>query len=89
MYCSAKKALVVTIELSQNEAAGAKTTAEVIRSLNNLIVGTTHGQGDFEDFFYNVYGIVDFLSELCDNPERAEKRLAEYINTFRDKTDQY
>ena len=89
MYCSAKKALVVTIELSQNEAAGAKTTAEVVRSLNNLIVGVTHGQGDFEDFFYNVYGIIDFLSDLGNNPERAEKRLAEYINTFRDETNQY
>lgn len=83
MYCSAKNALVVTIELSQTEAAGTKITAETLRSLNNLIVGTTQGQGDFEDFFYNNYGLIDFLTELSDNPERAEKRLAEYINAFK------
>ena len=83
MYCSAKNALVVTIELSQNEMAGAKVTAEILRSINNLIVGTTQGQGDFEDFFYNDYGLIDFLTDLSNNPERAEKRLAEYINTLK------
>ena len=87
MYCSAKKAIVVTVDLSQNEAASAKITAETLRSLNNLIVGMTHGQGYFEDFFFNVCDLIEFLTDLGDNRERAEKRLAEYLNTFRDEGD--
>ena len=87
MYCSAKKAIVVTVDLAQNEITSAKTVAEMLRSLNNLIVGMTHGQGDFEDFFYNAYGLIEFLSDLSDNPERAEKRLAEYLSPFRDEGD--
>ena len=87
MYCSAKKAITVTVELSQNESASVKITAETLRSLNNLIVGVTHGQGDFEDFFYNSYGLIDFLTDLSDNPERAEKKLADYLNAFRDNGD--
>lgn len=87
MFCSAKKAIVVSVDLSQNESTSAKITAETLRSLNNLIVGMTHGQGDIEDFFYNTYGLIDFLTDLSDNPERAEKKLAEYLNMFRDGGD--
>lgn len=87
MFCSAKKVIVVTVDLSQNEAASAKITAETLRSLNNLIVGMTHGQGDFEDFFFNVCGLVEFLTDLSDNRERAEKMLADYLNAFRDEGD--
>ena len=87
MFCSAKRAIVVTVDLSQNESTSAKITAETLRSLNNLIVGMTNGQGDFEDFFYNAYGLIDFLTDLSDNPERAEKKLAEYLNMFRDGGD--
>lgn len=85
MFCSAKKAIIVSIDLSQNEATSAKITAETLRTLNNLIVDMTHGQGDIEDFFYNIYGLIDFLTDLSDNPERAEKKLAEYLNLFRDE----
>ena len=85
MYCSAKKAIVVTVDLSQNEATSAKITAETLRSLNNLIVGMTHGQGYFEDFFFNVCDLIEFLADLSDNHERAEKKLAEYLNTFKDE----
>lgn len=87
MYCSAKKAIVVTVNLSQNEATSAKITAETLRSLNNLIVGMTHRQGDFEDFFCNVCGLVEFLTDLSDNRERAEKMLADYLDAFRDGGD--
>lgn len=87
MYCSAKKAIVVTVDLSQNEAASAKITAETLRSLNNMIVSMTHGQGNFEDFFFNVCGPVEFLTDLSDNRERAEKMLADYLNLFRDEDD--
>lgn len=87
MFCSAKKAIVVSVDLSQNEATSAKITAETLRSINNLIVGMTHGQGDFEDFFFNVYGLVEFLTDLSDNRERAEKMLADYLDTFRDGGD--
>lgn len=87
MFCSAKKAIVVSVDLSQNEATSAKITAETLRSLNNLIVGMTNGQGDLEDFFFNVCGLIDFLTDLSDNPERAEKKLAEYLNMFRDGDD--
>lgn len=87
MFCSAKKAIVVSVDLSQNEAASAKITAETLRSLHNLIVGMTHGQGDIEDFFFNVYGLVEFLADLNDNRERAEKMLADYLNAFRDEGD--
>lgn len=87
MYCSAKKATVVTIDLSQNESTSAKITAETLRSLNNLIAGMTHGQGYLEDFIFNTYGLIDFLIDLSDNPERAEKKLAEYLDMFRGGSD--
>lgn len=87
MYCSAKKATVVTVTLSNYESTSMKIAAEVLRSIRNLIVGTTHGQADYEDFFHDAYGIIEFLTDLSDNPERAEKGLAEYINLFKDKGD--
>lgn len=87
MFCSAKKAIVVSVNLSQNEATSVKITAETLRSLNNLIVGMTHGQGDIEDFFFNVCDLIEFLTDLGDNRERAEKKLAEYLNMFRDGDD--
>lgn len=87
MYCSAKKAVTVAVKLSPNEVISAKTVAEMLRVINTLIAGATHGQGDYEDFFYNVYGIIEFLTDLSDNPERAEKELAEYINALRDEDD--
>ena len=87
MFCSAKKAIVVTVDLSQNEATSAKITAETLRSLNNLIVGMTHGQGNFEDFCFNCCDLIEFLTNLSDNRERAEKMLAEYLNLFRDGDD--
>ena len=82
MFCSAKKATVVTVELSPTEAIGVKTTAKLLRNLNDLIVEVTHGAGNYEDFFYNDYGIVDFLNALTDNPAKAEKMLANYIDTL-------
>lgn len=87
MFCSAKKAIVVSVDLSQNEAASAKITAETLRSLNNMIVSMTHGQGDIEDFFFNVCDLIEFLTDLSDNRERAEKQLAEYLHLFRDEGD--
>lgn len=84
MFCSAKKAIVVSVDLSQNEAASAKITAETLRSLNNMIVSMTHGQGDIEDFFFNGCDLIEFLTNLSDNRERAEKMLADYLDTFRD-----
>ena len=87
MFCSAKKAIVVTVDLSQNESTSAKITAETLRSLNNLIVGMTHGQGDLEDFFFNSCDLIEFLTDLSDNRERAEKKLAVYLNAFRDGGD--
>lgn len=86
MYCSAKKAIVVTVDLSQNESTSAKITAETLRGLNNLIVGMTHGQSNLEDFFFiNGFDLIEFLADLSDNHERAEKKLAEYLNTFKDE----
>ena len=82
MFCSAKKATVVTVELSPTEAIGVKTTAKLLRNLNDLIVEVTQGEGDYEDFFYNNYGIIEFLNILTDNPAQAEKVLADYINTL-------
>lgn len=87
MYCSAKKATVVTVALSNNESASMKIAAAVLRNIHNLIVGATHGQGDYEDFFHDAYGIIEFLTDLSDNPERAKKGLAEYINLFKNEAD--
>ena len=87
MYCSAKKAVTVAVKLSPNEITSAKTVAEMLRVINTLIAGATQGQGDYEDFFYNVYGIIEFLTDLSNNPERAEKELAEYVNSLKDEDD--
>lgn len=87
MFCSAKKAMVVTIELSPAEAAGVKTTANLLRNLNDLIVATTQGEGNCIEFLYDCYGIVDFFNDLSDNPAQAEKILADYINTWHREID--